>query len=158
MIRLLPSCLALGLLAGVAHAQERAWTLDASDEDAYLIFGVPESDDVGVSLWCPIGKGVVNLYLPVPTAELARLAEAAKERAAPLTIAAGSETATFRGKADLNREAAVSSLEVEIEVQHPIVAALTTADRFTVRSGQTEIVFPLYEADVEGLLELCRKS
>ena len=38
-------------------AQERQWTLDASDEDAYLIFGVPESDDVGLSLWCPIQKG-----------------------------------------------------------------------------------------------------
>ena len=158
MIRLAPFVLALGLLAGAAHAQERAWTLDASDEDAYLIFGVPESDDVGVSLWCPIGKGVVNLYLPVPTAELARLQEATKEKAAPLTITAGSETATFRGKADVNREAAVSSLEVEIEVQHPLVAALTKADRFTVKSGETEIVFPRYEADVEGLLELCRKG
>ena len=158
MIRVAPFVFALGLMAGVAHAQERAWTLDASDEDAYLIFGVPESDDVGVSLWCPIGKGVVNLYLPVPTAELARLAEATKESAAPLTITAGSETATFRGKADINRAAAVSSLEVEIEVQHPLVAAFTTADRFTVTSGETQIVFPLYEADVEGLLELCRKG
>ena len=158
MIRVAPFVLALGLLAGAAHAQERAWTLDASDEDAYLIFGVPESDDVGVSLWCPIGKGVVNLYLPVPTAELARLEEATKEKAAPLTIISGSETATFRAKADVNREAAVSSLEVEIEVQHPLVGALVKEDRFTVKSGETEIVFPLYEADVAGLLELCRKG
>jgi hypothetical protein len=158
MMRLVPFVLALGFMAGAAHAQERAWTLDASDEDAYLIFGVPESDDVGVSLWCPIGKGVVNLYLPVPTDTLARNAEAAKDKAAPLTITAGTETVTFRGKADLNRESAFSSLEAEIEVQHPLIAALTKEDRFTVRSGDTDIVFPLYEADVEGLLALCRKG
>lgn len=42
MLRPLPLVLALGLLAGAAHAQEREWTLDASEEDAYLIFGVPE--------------------------------------------------------------------------------------------------------------------
>ncbi len=128
--------------------------LDASEEDAYLIFGVTDSDDVGISLWCPVGKGVVNLFLPVPTAQLPR----AKDEAAPLTITAGKETATFRGKADINREASVSSLEAEIAVDHPLVAALREADRFTVTTGTTEIVFPLYEADLEGLLELCRKN
>ncbi len=51
-------------LAGPVMAQERQWTLDASDQDAYLVFGVPDTDDVGISLWCPIRQGVVNLYLP----------------------------------------------------------------------------------------------
>ncbi len=108
MFRRLSMLFALGLLlAGAAHAQERDWMLDASEEDAYLIFGVPESDDVGVSLWCRIGKGAVNLYMPVPT----KLMPKNKDGAAPLTITAGTETATLRGKADINREAAVSSIE-----------------------------------------------
>jgi hypothetical protein len=145
--------LALGLLAGSAHAQERDWMLDASEEDAYLVFGVPESDDVGVSLWCPIGKGSVNLYLPVPT----RLLEKNKDKAAPLTITAGKESATFRGKADIYQQAAVSSIEAEIDVDHPIITALVTVDRFSVKAGGAELVFPLYNADVKDLLTLCRK-
>ena len=154
MRRQLPIVLALALMAGAAHAQEREWTLDASDEDAYLIFGVPETDDVGLSLWCPVGSGVVNLYVPVPTKELPQ----SKEKAAPITVAAGKETATFRGKADINPEAAVSSIEAEIAVEHPLVAALRTQDRLTIKVGQSELVFPLYDAAVGDLLALCAKG
>jgi len=153
MLRRLPLILALGFMAGAAHAQEREWSLDASDEEAYLIFGVADTDDVGVSLWCPVGKGVVNLYLPVPTDHIHRTAD----KSAPLTVTAGKETVTFRGKADINREAAVSSVETEIAMDHPLIAALEKADRFTVKSGGVDAIFPLYDADVEGLLDLCRK-
>lgn len=127
--------------------------LDASEEDAYLIFGVPETDDVGVSLWCRIGKGAVNLYLPVPT----RLLKENKERAAPLIVTAGTETATFRGKVDVNRQAALSSIEAELEISHPLITQLLTADRFSIKAAGTEVIFPLYNADVESLLELCKK-
>ena len=127
--------------------------LDASEEDAYLIFGVPDSDDVGVSLWCPIGKGSVNLYLPVPT----RLLEKNNDKAAALIITAGKESATFRGKTDINRQAAVSSIEAEIDASHPLIAALVTADRFSVIAGGADLIFPLYNANVEDLLALCRK-
>jgi len=144
---------ALGLLAGAAHAQERDWMLDASEEDAYLIFGVPESDDVGVSLWCRIGTGAINLYLPVPTKQMPKKTDGA----APVIVTAGKQTDTFRGKSDINRESAVSSIEAEIAADHPLIAALQEADRFTVKTGDTEIIFPLYNADVEGLLALCRK-
>ena len=89
MLRRHSLILALGLMAGAAagaaQAQEREWSLDVSEEEAYLIFGVPDTDDVGVSLWCPVGKGVVRLYLPVPTAEISK----AEDNAAPLTITAG---------------------------------------------------------------------
>jgi hypothetical protein len=153
MFRTLSTFLALGLTAGASFAQERDWVLDASEEDAYLIFGVPESDDVGVSLWCRIGKGNVNLYLPVPTRQMPK----PKDMAVPLTIVAGDETATFRGKADVNRQAALSSIEAEMATDHPLIAALKTADRFTIKAGDNEVIFPLYNADIEGLLELCRK-
>lgn len=152
MVRLV-TLFALGLLAEAAHAQERDWMLDASEEDAYLIFGVPETDDVGVSLWCRIGKGAVNLYLPVPT----RLMTASKDKAAPVIVIAGKESATFRGKADVNRQAAISSIEAEIDIKHPLVKELLTADRFSVKAAGTEVIFPLYNADVEGLLALCEK-
>lgn len=154
MHRFLTFLLALGLASGAAHAQERDWALDASDQEAYLIFGVSDTDDVGVSLWCRTRKDVVNLYVPRPTAELERLGR----RKAPLTVKAGEETATFAGKIDLNRGFPTSSVEVEMPVDNPLLKALEKADRFSVKIGDQEVVFPLYNADVTTLLGLCRKG
>lgn len=128
--------------------------LDASDQEAYLIFGVADSEDVGVSLWCPTKKGIVNLYVPRPTAELQKLGR----RKVPLTVTAGGETETFGGKVDINPGVPYSSVEVEMPVDGPLLRELQKADRFTVRVDAQEIVFPLYDADVPALLELCRKG
>ena len=154
MHRSLALLLALGLASGAAHAQERDWALDASDQEAYLIFGVSDTDDVGVSLWCRTRKDMVNLYVPRPTAELEQL----DRRKVPLTVKAGEETATFAGKIDLNRGYPSSSVEVEMPVDNPLLKALEKADRFSVKIGDQEVVFPLYNADVTTLLGLCRKG
>ena len=146
--------LASGFAAGKASAQEREWSLDASDQEAYLIFGVADTDDVGVSLWCPVKKGVVNLFVPRPTEELQRLAR----RKVPMTVKVGSETATFAGKIDLNHEAATSSVEVEMPVTQPLLKAMEPADRFSVKIDSQEVVFPLYNADIAGLLAQCSKG
>lgn len=154
MFRYLSVLISLGLLAGTASAQEREWTLDASDEDAYLVFGVPETDDIGVSLWCPIRKGTVNLFLPRPTASLQKT----QQKKVPLTISAGAEQATFAAKADVNSQAPVSSLEVEMPVDHPLLKALESADRFSIKLADDDMVFPFYGADFLSLIELCRKD
>ena len=52
LLRLVFAVIVMVLATGGPSAQERQWSLDAGDQDAYLIFGVPDSDDVGVSLWC----------------------------------------------------------------------------------------------------------
>ena len=145
---------ALGLVTGEALAQEREWTLDASDQEAYLIFGVADSEDVGVSLWCPARKGIVNLYVPRPTSELQRLAR----RKLPMTVTVGGETATFAGRVDINASSPTSSVEVEMPVDSPLLKAMEGADRFTVRVDTQDVVFPLYDADIPTLLDLCRKG
>jgi hypothetical protein len=159
MHRSLASLIVIGLAAGTlacgqAKAQERDWSLDASDQEAYLIFGVADSDDVGVSLWCPVKKGIVNLYVPRPTAELQKLAR----RKVPMTVKAGTETATFAGKIDISAGAPSSSVEVEMPVDSPLLKAMIAADRFSVKVDAQEVVFPLYNADISGLLALCRKG
>ncbi len=154
VVPLVLGLLATGFVACKASAQEREWSLDASDQEAYLIFGVADTDDVGVSLWCPVKKGVVNLFVPRPTEELQRLGR----RKVPMTVKAGNETATFAGKVDLNHEAASSSVEVEMPVTQPLLKAMETADRFSVKIDSQEVVFPLYDADVAGLLAQCSKG
>ena len=57
--------LAASLLgSSLALAQERVWNLDQTDNEVYLVFGVPETDDVGVSFWCTLQSGIVKLYIP----------------------------------------------------------------------------------------------
>lgn len=154
MRRILLLLSALAAATAPALAQEREWMLDAGDTEAYLIFGVPESDDIGVSLWCHIGKGQVNLFVPRPTAELRPY----RKGSVPLKLTAGEASALFAGKVEVNPESATSSVETEIAATHPIIAAIEKADRFTVEVGKETIVFPLYAADVPDLLALCRKS
>lgn len=145
---------ALSLVTGPALAQEREWSLDASDQEAYLIFGVPDSDDVGMSLWCPVKKGIVNFFVPRPTEELKTLGRTK----VAMTVKAGDESATFAGKVDLNPEGTASSVEVEVPADHPLFKALAAADRFSIDIGKQEVVFPLYNVDVAMLLEFCRKG
>jgi hypothetical protein len=153
MLRCLLLLLALGLMASAAPAQEREWLLDAGDEEAYLIFGVPDSDDVGLSFWCVLRKDMVNLYLPRPTEELRKF----KGKEVPVKLSAGGETVTFRGKLQLVPEGSYSSVEVEMGADHPVLAAMQKTDRLRVRVGNEDLIFPLYDADLAGLIELCRQ-
>jgi hypothetical protein len=68
------AALSLGSAAPIVLAQEREWNFNTGDEEAYLVFGVPESDDVGVSFWCTIGRGDIGIFLPawVPSWQPAR--------------------------------------------------------------------------------------
>ncbi len=153
MLRSLLLFLTLGLMASAAPAQEREWLLDAGDEEAYLIFGVPDSDDVGLSFWCALRKDMVNLYLPRPTEELKKL----KGKEVPVRLAAEDETVTFRGKLQIIPDGVYSSVEVEMAADHPILAAMQKSDRLRLRVGKQDLVFPIYDADLAGLIDLCRK-
>lgn len=125
--------------------------LDASDSDAYLIFGVPDSDDVGISFWCPVQQGEVNVFIPEASARLHPGADIA------VTLKADAESETFTGKSEVNLEAALTSVEAKVPVNAQILAAMLKADRFRVIIDGNETIFPLIDADLESLLDLCRK-
>ncbi len=150
--RLIAALLIFASLSLNASAQERQWSLDAGDDDAYLIFGVADSDDVGISLWCPIREGSVNIFVPETGAGV----KAGQD--VIMTLTAGGQTAELKGKAEDNLDAGIPSAEGNIAADHPIFAAMIKADRFRIKIGTIENVFPLYDADIEGLLALCRKS
>ena len=64
LARLLIVLATLVLGSGLSLAQERIWTLDQTDAEVYLVFGVPETDDVGVSFWCTQQSGIVKIVFP----------------------------------------------------------------------------------------------
>jgi hypothetical protein len=149
--RLLLSISVIAAICASAAAQERQWSLDAGGEDVYLVFGVPETDDVGISFWCTLETGRINIFVPEADAALK------PGMAVRFTITADKTVAKLKGKTTANEEAGTTSLEAKIPGDHPIFAALQLADRFKVKVGKEENVFPLIDADVAGLLALCKK-
>src|ERR1700753_3727680 len=71
----LKSALLAGILFAQATplmAQEREWSLNSTNTQSYLVFGVPDTDDVGLSFWCETGKSTISAFLPEPSLALKR--------------------------------------------------------------------------------------
>ena len=135
--------------ASVALAQEREWNFDTGEDDAYLVFGVPETDDVGVSFWCAVGSGEIRIFLPEADEKLGAGATV------KVDIEVGGNRFSLDGTAAPNEESGTTSAEAHIESGSPLVPALIAADRFTVKIGKEESVFPLQGADFDSLLRVC---
>jgi hypothetical protein len=134
-----------------ALAQEREWTFDTGDQDAFLIFGVPQTDDSGVSFWCPIGSGEIHIFVPETSAKLK------PDAAVHIDVAIGDKTFGYEGKAQANEESGVPSAEAVIDAKDAVFAALQSADRFTVTVPGDSEVYPLAGADFPSLLRTCSK-
>ena len=145
------SVAALFSISSSALAQERQWSLDASDQDAYLVFGVPESDDVGFSIWCTIQSGKSKIFVPEASDKLKPGGKAT------MRLTAGKVTVKLKGDVSDNQDAATTSLEAELATTSPLFAAMQSADRLRILIAGQEQVFPLADADIAGLLRLCSK-
>ena len=144
--------LAAVLLGSVrALGQERTWILDQTDQEVYLVFGVPETDDVGVSFWCTQRSGIVKFYLPESDPDL--------KLAGPVDFELEIDARKYplKGKALVNEEAGTLSLETEFKVSDPVFPALREASHFAVTAGTSNHVFPLGEADFPAFLGACGK-
>jgi hypothetical protein len=141
----------LAVLSASAVAQERQWSLDRGGEDAYLVFGVPETDDVGVSFWCTMHTGVINIFISQIESSIA------SRKHVPFLLEAGETVARLEGKTTANPETGATSLEAKVPDDQPIFAAMKAADRFKVKVGEEENIYPLIDVDLIGLLALCRK-
>ncbi len=142
----------LACLAGTALAQEREWVLDAADEDAFLVFGVAQTDDVGISFWCKIGSEKVNLLAPESKSGL----QNSLTETLALTVAG--KTFNVIGRRSLGAEPGTGSVEAELTTGDPLFDAVKSADRFSLTASGHKSVYPTVGADFDGLLKLCQKS
>jgi hypothetical protein len=137
----------LALTISTVAAQEREWVLDAAEEDVYLLFGVPNTTDVGVSLWCKISTGNISLFAPMPTTTPA-------PEIATLTIRnTNYELALTKIEGDMQY-----SIEAKLIPQDKILDALQSAEQFSLTLGKHTSVYPLATADFAGLLRLCKEK
>ena len=133
-----------------AEAQEREWLLDAAEEDVYLVFGVAETNDIGVSFWCKIGTQKVSVFTALPAGSA-------------FTAETSQFSVSVNGKSQglaptVNAESTPPTIEAPLEPQAEILEALQAAERFTLTIGDHKTTYPLAGADVPGLLRLCAKQ
>lgn len=137
---------------GSAWAQEREWLFDTGDEDAYLVFGVPETDDAGVSFGCTLQSGDIRIFVPDAGEELK------PDEKVVLTVVVDGREFTFDGTAAPDDMAGTTSAEAQITAGDALFDALRKADRFQIRAGSEENVYPLEGADFESLVRACTKG
>ncbi|MGQ0484352.1 MAG: hypothetical protein ACT4SY_03235 [Hyphomicrobiales bacterium] len=138
-------------LGASARAQERQWIFDSGADDAYLIFGVPETDDVGISFWCSARSGEIRIFIPEADPAMK------PDTDVSLLVSAGDETFRIGGKTAANEMYDAISIEATVSAADPLFAGFQKSDRFKVVIGAVEHVYPLIDADVAGLVALCRK-
>jgi hypothetical protein len=133
-----------------AEAQEREWILDAAEQDVYLVFGVPETDDVGVSFWCKVGTGRIKIFIPEGSKTLK------PETKASFTLTIGTKDYTLAGTTSANDMTGATSVETEVAVDDPMVLALQGADRFVTKVGGHVTTFPFIDSGFANLLRMCK--
>jgi hypothetical protein len=144
--------LALALAIPPALAQEREWSLDSSEDEAFMIFGVPESDDVGISFWCSLRSGEVRIFVPEASEKLGA------NKIVNFDVFVGNQSFGISGNTLPNEEAGTMSIEGIVPVAHPLFAALKSAGHFSVKVESDAQSFPLAGADIDTLLNACGKS
>lgn len=135
-----------------AAAQEREWIFDTADEDAYLVFGVPESEDAGISFGCSLQSGEIRVFVPEAGDDLK------PDQKIKLVISAGGKDFTYDGLTAPNEMSATTSAEATIPVDDALFTDLRQTDRFTVKTGTEENTFPLEGSDFESLVRACSKK
>jgi hypothetical protein len=147
-----PAAIALAMLTTAAAAQEREWIFDTSEEQAYLTFGVPESEDAGISFWCTLGTGAIRIFIPESRESLKPGGKA------EFAISVGGKSFPYEADVMVNEEAGVPSLEAMAAAADPAFQALLEADRFALVIENEEDMFPLAGADFASLLRVCGKG
>jgi hypothetical protein len=150
-LRSLAACLLLLPFSHAACAQERQWAFDSGDSEAFLIFGVPETDDVGVSFWCRKGSGQIQMFIPGTDPSL----PPGKTR--KFGIKVSGQTLTRRGLVASDELNGGTTIEAKLDERDPLFGLLLDADRFTVVSGPATHTYPMTDADLPSLLDACRK-
>jgi hypothetical protein len=135
-----------------AASQEREWIFDTADDNAYLVFGVPESEDTGISFGCTLQSGEIRIFVPEAGENLK------PDQKIKVIISAGGKDFTYDGLTSPNEMAATTSAEAAIPSGDPLFTRLRNTDRFTVKTGTEENTFPLEGSDFESLVRACSKS
>lgn len=141
--------LALLASASSSFAQEREWTLNASDKEAFLVFGVPDTDDVGISFWCEIGTNKFSIFVNNIAGQL-------KEgQLTNMAIEIDTHKFSVKAKAAVDKLGLSKSLEGQIPSNSPLLKAAENGSTLKTIVFNHSNTYPLIDADFTGLLRTC---
>jgi hypothetical protein len=150
MYRLLIACFLLLWEFCPAVAQEREWNVDATQDDAYLIFGTPGTDDVGTSFLCKVGQRRVTLFV----------ADALPSRFAfnpsmPMVLSANEEDISLRARLSKDAVNGRISAEADMVLDGRTLSELSKADHFSVSIRGHRTSFPFDPEKVAEFRKAC---
>ena len=137
------------IFATQAQAQERQWGLDTVNNQAFLVFGVPESDDVGLSFWCDIGKAKVSAFLPETVAPL--------RRGEHINIVMEVDGKAEKLSATVARDEGSGKLTIETTfgLDGSMMRALRKGQSLAITVKGHVNSFPIADANFDGLVDAC---
>jgi hypothetical protein len=136
-------------MAAQAIAQEREWTLNASDKEAFLVFGVPDTDDVGLSLWCEIGTNKLSVFINNVTGRLK------EKQSTNMLIEIDGKQFHVKAKASVDKLGKSKSIEGQIPSNDPMLKAAESGTTLKTTIQNHTNTYPLIDADITGLLRTC---
>jgi hypothetical protein len=148
-LRLIFATIALLSAAHYAVAQEREWTLNASDKEAFLVFGVADTDDVGLSLWCEIGTNKLSVFVNNIGGQLKQ------NQSTNLAIEIDGKKYSIKAKAAVDKLGRSQSLEGQIPSNDQLLKAAETGTTLKTTIQNHTNTYPLIDADITGLLRTC---
>jgi hypothetical protein len=137
------------LTSNLAFAQERQWSLDASEREAFLVFGVADTDDVGLSFWCEIGSPKISIFAPVPHTLLR------KDQKTRIDVTIDDTNFNIIAKASHTPGSTAASIEAVIDYDGTVIKAAAAGQIIRVSALGHKSSYPLADADFAGLLRVC---
>ena len=130
-------------------AQERQWTLEASDKEAFLVFGVPETDDVGISFWCEIGPGKISLFVNNGPSNLK------PSQTTKILVNLDGKKFSVKAKVTFDQKTFKPSVEGKFSIDDPLLLAAERANTLRVTLAKQTNSYPLVDAEISGLRRTC---
>jgi hypothetical protein len=148
-MRVLIFLLSLTICLPPALAQEREWSLSMTDEEANLDFGVPDTDDVGLSFWCKFGTGKVSIFARIDKNLVKRNART------KVLIEIDGEKFPIKMNAEVTKGAKTASIEGLVSVTGTVMTAANHGQDFALTAFGRRSSYPLINAEISGLLQTC---
>ena len=136
-------------IATPALAQERQWSLDASEKQAFLVFGVPDTADVGLSFWCDIGSKKMSIFVPVASTT------AAPGQSPELVATVSGRTFKFKSEVEKDQSSGLVNIESHFGPDDAFYKTVMSSDTITVQVKKEKKSYPLGDADFDGLNRTC---
>lgn len=135
--------------AATSLAQEREWTLNASEKEAFLVFGVPDTDDVGLSFWCEIGTNKTSIFINGAPSQLKQ------NQTTNIKLMIDNKVFSVNAKTSVDHIGQRPSLEGQFKNDDPILKAAENGGTLKVTVLSQTNTYPLIDADFAGLERSC---